>query len=178
MIPGVEWVDRTYHEDERGWLCEAWRHDHKLEMPGRLVLMMESYPNSLRGSHVHKDHSDWFFLPKGLAIVGLKDARRSSPVFGKSEIVTMSGGRGSWALVVPPGVVHGVYFPEHSYLLTVESEVYDPSEEVKVDWTDSELGIPWPFDQPLFPHRTPDGLSWKALLERIEPWQAGFKLPS
>lgn len=167
MIEGVHQLQREYHDDDRGWLCEIFRKSWIPDIDAVQVNVMQSKAGVLRGSHVHREHSDVFFMAKGEAFVGVKDIRQHSPTFGMSDLLTFRSG----AVVMPPGVIHGVYFPVDSILVTVESMYYDPHEELKVDWMDKELGIPWPFKEAVYPTHDRETLGYKALLEKVEPWQ-------
>jgi dTDP-4-dehydrorhamnose 3,5-epimerase len=75
------------------------------------------------------------------------------------------------AMIVPPGVLHGLYFPVDSTLLTVESHVYDPVEEVRCQWDDPELEIPWPFSSPILSDGDLKAQSYREMMATIEPWQ-------
>jgi dTDP-4-dehydrorhamnose 3,5-epimerase len=78
------------------------------------------------------------------------------------------------AMTVPPGVLHGLYFPVDSILLTVESRVYDPEEEVACQWDDPELDIPWPFSAPILSDTDRVAQSYREMMAAIEPWQSRY----
>jgi len=110
------------HYDRRGWLVEAFRESWAPGVEGAQVNITWSRAGTLRGSHVHGIHSDYFVLASGRAAVGIRDVRKRSPTFGITAVVELSSESPS-AMSVPPGVLHGLYFPVDSILLTVESRI-------------------------------------------------------
>ena len=90
-IDGVIWKPlRTYH-DERGWLCELFRHD---ELPAEyhpvMAYISMTAPGVARGPHEHADQADCFcFLGPSNFKVYLWDNRPSSATYRayQTEIV-------------------------------------------------------------------------------------------
>jgi len=80
------------------------------------------------------------------------------------------------AMTIPPGVLHGLYFPADSILLTVESHVYDPVEEVRCQWDDPELEIPWTFSSPILSDADGGAQSYREMMAVIEPWQGLYSI--
>ena len=134
---------------------------------------MWSRAGTLRGSHVHGAHTDYFVMASGRTAVGIRDVRKRSPTFGMTAVVELSSESPS-AMIVPPGVLHGLYFPVDSILITVESRVYDPEEEVACQWDDPELEIPWPFSAPILSDADRRAQSYREMLAAIEPWQSRY----
>lgn len=172
-IEGVRIVDLAEIPDARGSLCEIYRPDLFPSTPPAQVNRMVSRARTLRGNHVHRDHSDVFVLASGRATVGLRDVRKSSPTFGAVGKVEMAAAPPR-AVVVPPGVVHGVYFREPATLITLETHVYDPAEEAHVAWDDPALGIDYGDPEPVVAAAGADAPSFAAMTAAIEPWQRKF----
>jgi dTDP-4-dehydrorhamnose 3,5-epimerase len=172
-IPGIKSVPLKVNSDPRGTLIEIFREGWQKGLQARQVNVMFSRGGSLRGSHVHRSHTDWFVMAMGRGVVGIRDVRRRSPAFGKTELLEIRA-EAPQALVVPPGVIHGMFFPVDGILVTIESMFYDPTEELKVKWDDPELGIEWPFSDTTSTEI--DAYSVKDLMEKIEPWQKTFKV--
>lgn len=172
---GVSMRPLEPHHDRRGWLVEAFRDSWTPGVEGAQVNIMWSRAGTLRGSHVHGVHSDYFVLASGRAAVGLKDVRKRSSTFGMTALVELAGESPS-AIAVPPGVVHGLYFPVDSLLLTVESHLYDPLEEIRCRWNDPELAIPWPFSAPILSESDEEAPSYRAMMAVIEPWQDRYSV--
>jgi len=158
------------HHDRRGWLMEAFRDGWAPGVEGSQVNLTWSRGGTLRGSHVHGVHADYFVAISGRVVVGIKDVRKRSPTFGLTALVELDAAAPS-AMTVPPGVLHGLYFPVDSYLLTVESHVYDPEEEIRCRWDDPALGIRWPFTTPILSDADAQGQSYHEMMAAIECWQ-------
>lgn len=107
VIEGMIWKPLRKFADQRGWLCELFRHD---ELPAEFHPVMAYFsmtePGVARGPHEHRDQSDYFcfFGPSNFKMY-LWDIRPKSPTYlvAQTEVV---GEDNPMALVVPPGVVH------------------------------------------------------------------------
>jgi dTDP-4-dehydrorhamnose 3,5-epimerase len=175
LPPGVRIRPLRPHHDRRGWLVEAFRDSWDESVAGAQVNLTWSRAGTLRGSHVHGRHADYFVLAAGRSTIGIKDVRKRSPAYGLTMLVELTSDTPS-AMTVPPGVLHGLYFPVESILLTVESDVYDPAEEVRCRWNDPELGIAWPFSSPILSDGDRDAQSYREMMGVIEPWQSLYKI--
>jgi dTDP-4-dehydrorhamnose 3,5-epimerase len=107
VIDGVICKPLTKYHDQRGWLCELFRHD---ELPEEFHPMMAylsvTEPGVTRGPHEHVDQSDCFgFVGPSDFKVYLWDTRESSPTRGVSQKLVVGESR-PMLLIVPPGVVH------------------------------------------------------------------------
>jgi dTDP-4-dehydrorhamnose 3,5-epimerase len=169
-IEGITTVPLAQHADRRGWLMEAFRDSWLPGVRNVQVNLMLSRANSLRGVHVHGRHSDWFVVVSGRALVGLKDVRRGSPSHGVVESLWLESDA-PCALLVPPGVVHGLLFPVESLLATVESFHYDPGEELRCRWDDPALGMTWPCTDPLLSDQDRVTPSYTEMLRQYEGWR-------
>ena len=93
--------------DERGWLCELFRHDEiSEEFYPAMAYISVTEPNVQRGPHEHVDQADLFcFIGAGNFKLRLWDNRKDSPTF--RNIMTLFVGADSpQAVIVPKGVVH------------------------------------------------------------------------
>ncbi len=73
--------------DERGWLCELFRHDEIAEefYPAMAYLSVTE-PNVQRGPHEHVDQADLFcFIGTGNFKLRLWDNRETSPTYQKRD---------------------------------------------------------------------------------------------
>lgn len=64
---------------------------------------------------MHVDYDAFYPLPSGRVFIALRDMRRASPTFGATSAFEWSSEDG-FAIPVPAGVAHAVYFLEHSVL--------------------------------------------------------------
>jgi dTDP-4-dehydrorhamnose 3,5-epimerase len=106
-IDGVIWMPLRKFHDQRGWLCELFRHD-ELPIGFRPVMgyISLSEPGIARGPHEHVEQADFFcFLGPGNFQVYLWDNRPRSPTYRARQTEVVGVDR-PMALIVPPGVVH------------------------------------------------------------------------
>jgi len=136
-IDGVLVRDLVRHMDERGWLCELFRHD---ELPPGLHPHMTyaslTLPGVTRGPHAHREQTDTFcFIGPGHFKIVLWDDRRNSPTYQVKQ--TVYGGQDRPRLVlVPPGVVHGYRClgPEAGLVFNAPNRLYaGPGKKGPVD---------------------------------------------
>jgi dTDP-4-dehydrorhamnose 3,5-epimerase len=97
----------TKHHDQRGWLCELFRHD---EIPAAfhpaMGYLSVTDPGVTRGPHEHVDQADYFcFLGPSDFKLYLWDARPGSSTYGVVQVETFGEGR-PMSVIVPAGVVH------------------------------------------------------------------------
>ena len=93
--------------DERGWLCELFRHDEIAEefYPAMAYISLTE-PNTQRGPHEHVEQADLFcFLGASNFKLRLWDNRENSPTF-KNVMTLFVGADNPQAIIVPKGVVH------------------------------------------------------------------------
>ena len=76
------------------------------------------------------------------------DVRQGSPTYGQWEAVILSE-ENKTQFWVPPGFAHGfVVLSEAADFEYKCTDYYDPSDEVSLLWSDPNLNIPWPIDNP------------------------------
>jgi len=175
MIHGVRIIDLEPNLDHRGSLTEVFQKEWSPLAFPELVLVMHSHAGVMRGSHVHRTHTDYFVPISGRGLLGMKDVRERSPTFGETALVELDAAKQK-ALIVGPGIIHGFYSQVASILLSVESAYYDPNDEVKVNWADPNLGIDWPGNTALTSYDEGEALSLEELMQRISPWQKEYKI--
>ena len=107
-INGVEVKALTKYLDERGWLCELFRHDELTpEIHPQMAYASITNPGIVRGPHAHHEQTDIFcFIGPGNFKVVLWDNRPGSPTYLTRQII-FAGSDSPKMVIVPPGVVHG-----------------------------------------------------------------------
>lgn len=107
QIEGVKVRPLKKFVDERGWLCELFRHD-EWEPDAHPVMsyLSVTLPGVVRGPHEHEDQSDLFCFigPSNFKVV-MWDNRPSSPTYQTKQVV-FAGLDSPQAVFIPPGVVH------------------------------------------------------------------------
>lgn len=108
IISDVLVQDLSKHLDERGWLCELFRHDElPPDMHPAMVYISHALPGVVRGPHAHRAQTDLFcFVGPGNFQLVLWDDRPDSSSYRVQQVV-FAGQDNPQAVRVPPGVVHG-----------------------------------------------------------------------
>lgn len=146
-IEGIIWKPLTHYRDQRGWLCELFRHD---EIPGEFHPVMAyismTLPGIARGPHEHVDQADCFaFIGPSNFKVYLWDRRPHSSTYLASQ-VDVVGADKPRLLIVPAGVVHAYknVGSEQGLVFNCPNRLYrglgkkDPVDEIRhEDLTDS-----------------------------------------
>jgi dTDP-4-dehydrorhamnose 3,5-epimerase len=104
---------------------------------------VQSVAETLRGMHWHERHHDLIAPVAGTVLVGLADIRAGSPTDRQTELVELDASS-PVAVIVPPGVAHGLYSRMPTTLLYAVSRYWDPADEFGVAFDDPELGLDWP----------------------------------
>jgi len=106
-IDGIIWRPLRTYRDDRGWLCELFRHD---ELPAEFHPVMAyvsmTSPGVARRPHEHADQADCFcFIGPSNFKLYLWDNRSASPTcrLRQTEIV---GADKPMLVIIPAGVVH------------------------------------------------------------------------
>ncbi len=93
--------------DERGWLCELFRHDDIAEefYPAMAYISITE-PHVQRGPHEHADQADLFcFLGTSNFKLRLWDNRADSPTY-RNVMTLFVGADNPNAVIIPKGVAH------------------------------------------------------------------------
>jgi dTDP-4-dehydrorhamnose 3,5-epimerase len=106
-IDGVLWKPLTKYHDQRGWLCELFRHDElAAEFHPVMAYISETEPGVARGPHEHVDQADCFcFIGPSNFKVYLWDIRPRAATSGHRQVEIVGIDR-PMLLIVPAGVVH------------------------------------------------------------------------
>jgi len=93
--------------DERGWLCELFRHDEiAAEFYPAMAYISVTEPNVQRGPHEHVDQTDLFcFIGTGNFKLRLWDNRENSPTY-RNVMTMFVGADNPQAVIIPKGIAH------------------------------------------------------------------------
>ena len=170
---GVRLIALEMHRDGRGSLTEIFRSEWPTGIAPCQWNVTRSNRNVLRGVHVHPYHADYLVLVQGRMTVGLYDLRRNAATHRLSALFEMTEERIS-ALFVPPGVMHGFYFHEHTTYFYGVDAYSDANDELGCHWADPRLGLAWPCAVPQVSPRDRDAGSLAALEARFERLNLAF----
>ncbi|MBC8143231.1 MAG: dTDP-4-dehydrorhamnose 3,5-epimerase family protein [Armatimonadetes bacterium] len=113
MIDGVQIIDLRLMVDDGGSFAEVVRFDEAgclLQIPAFKV-RQSSYsqvlPGAIKAFHLHYNQEDvWFVPPTDRLLIGLVDARESSPTASQTMRFVLGAGKAQ-ILYIPRGVGHG-----------------------------------------------------------------------
>jgi dTDP-4-dehydrorhamnose 3,5-epimerase len=145
-IEGCAPVPVQPNADARGCLFEVFREN----WPGAFRTVQWNVCSSragvMRGVHVHVDYDEFYTLPQGRVFLALRDARRESPTFGASAAFEWTAADG-FAVPVPAGVAHAVFFLEDSVLAFGLSGYWKAELDVLgCRWDRLDANIAWPIE--------------------------------
>jgi len=126
MIEGVKKAPLTRRADDRGFVTEILRSDDEHFTKFGQVYVATCRRGVAKAWHAHRFQTDYFYIVKGTAKIGLYDDREGSPTRGEYMTVIMGEEGEDILLVIPPGVWHGqMALSEMSYLINIPSEPYN-----------------------------------------------------
>jgi dTDP-4-dehydrorhamnose 3,5-epimerase len=155
------------HGDPRGEFTEIYREEWRLGCAAVQWNVVRSASNVLRGVHIHCVHSDHFVMVSGRMRLGLHDARRWSPTWGRSVLLELDATR-LRACMIPPGVAHGFYFEEPSMHVYAVSEYWSEVDELGCRFDSRGIGLDWPTAQPILSPRDDAAGSYEAMVAAFE----------
>src|SRR5919201_4632780 len=149
-LQGPVLIEPEIHGDERGFLCETYRHSsfRELGIPDGFVQENQSRSRRgvLRGMHlqVGEGQAKLVRCPRGSIVDVLVDIRRGSPSFGHWEAYELDD-QNMRELYVPVGFAHGFCVTsELADVIYKLSGYYAPELERGFRYDDPEVGIDWP----------------------------------
>jgi dTDP-4-dehydrorhamnose 3,5-epimerase len=171
-FPDLLIVNIDYFEDERGFFIESWHKRDFAEAGLAAEFVQDSHSRSVhrvvRGLHYQNMSAPMAKLIRctvGRILDVAVDLRTTSPTFGKTFSLELSAANKT-LLYVPIGFAHG--FATLSEVCEVQykqTDFYEPSAEGGIAWNDPDLGINWPFPDPLLSNRDQNQSSFRNYLK-------------
>lgn len=163
-IKGVTFVPPKLNPDHRGSLDVVF-DDNWFGVPSMSQWnVVRSKAGVLRGLHAHSRYHEIYTPVTGNMLVALKDARRNSSTFGNEVSRWMNRGNDNQGVVVPPGVLHGIYFQTDGILAYGLSSSWTGHHEFNCLWNDPDLNFAWPVSDPLLSEKDATGGTYKDLV--------------
>jgi dTDP-4-dehydrorhamnose 3,5-epimerase len=155
-IPGLVLIKPQVFDDGRGFFLELYKHSDFATAGIQEHLVQDNYSKSakgvLRGLHYQKNpkaQGKLVICIKGKIFDVAVDIRTGSPHYGKWAGVELSG-ENKRLLYVPAGFAHGFQVvSDMAEVLYKCTEEYSPANDRGVIWSDPEIGIAWPLNDPL-----------------------------
>jgi dTDP-4-dehydrorhamnose 3,5-epimerase len=170
-LAGLMVVNIDYFEDERGFFIESWHKRDFAQAGLPFDFVQDSHSRSrygvLRGLHYQDMHAPISKLVRctlGRVLDVAVDLRVNSPTFGRWFSIELSA-ENKTQLFVPVGFAHGFATLSDSCEVQYrQTEFYQPSAEGGIAWNDPDIGIEWPFADPILSNRDQNQKSLKQYL--------------
>ncbi len=156
---GVLVRDLSPHVDARGVLTEIYREGW---LPGVSLTQWNTSlctTNSLRGMHLHLQHSDYLVVHSGQFAFGLRDLRPLSPTFDLHVMLELKAS----SLFIPPGVLHGFHCLAEGSLVYGMTHGWDIEDDLACRWDDQEHGLIFSTTDPILSPRDREAASFADL---------------
>ncbi len=166
QLNAVELRPLNEARDERGTFTETFADQWGMGIAPTQWSLVRSESHVLRGLHIHQRHDEYFCLIQGHCLVGLYDARSTSPTYQQSALYELAG-TDLKALIFPAGLLHGWYFYTPSTHIQAVSECYAEyahDDNLGCRWDDPALNIPWGISDPILSERAASFPPLSALL--------------
>jgi dTDP-4-dehydrorhamnose 3,5-epimerase len=153
VIAGVIVVRPTEFSDARGRFVESYRRSWFPN--GREMVQgnrSDKIAGSLVGLHYHLEQADYWYVPKGRALVVLHDLREGSPTDGATLQLEI-GEQADLGVYIPPGVAHGFAAITDLTITYLVDQYYSPDDELGVAWDDPDVGADWGLTDPVTSER-------------------------
>ena len=148
-LPGVFVLEPRVFGDERGFFLESYNEKALADLGIEDRFVQDNHSRSrrnvLRGLHyqIKSPQGKLVRAVEGEILDVAVDLRRSSPTFGGSEAVRLSG-ENKRMLWIPKGFAHGFSVKsETAQVLYKASDYYAPEFERTLTWNDPDLKIDW-----------------------------------
>jgi dTDP-4-dehydrorhamnose 3,5-epimerase len=158
-IPGLIVLEPKVFGDSRGFFMELWNRRSYREAGIDADFVQDNLSRSrrgtLRGLHFQNPNAQGKLLQvlEGEVFDVAVDLRRRAPTFGRWYGVALSA-ENRRQFYVPPGFAHGFAVVSETVLFHYKcTGFYSPKDELAIRWNDADIGIEWPFMDPVLSER-------------------------
>ncbi|MHA1712820.1 MAG: dTDP-4-dehydrorhamnose 3,5-epimerase [Candidatus Ranarchaeia archaeon] len=155
-IPEVLLITPKVFGDDRGFFMETFKEPDFNAMGINYHFPQDNHSKSkkgvIRGLHYQlkpKAQGKLVRVVRGSLFDVAVDIRIGSPTYGRwvGEILSEANRNMLW---IPPGFAHGIAIIEDdTELLYKATDVYSPEHDRSIKWDDPDIGVKWPFKQPI-----------------------------
>jgi dTDP-4-dehydrorhamnose 3,5-epimerase len=154
-IEGLLLIEPKIFKDRRGFFMETYNR-RKYETAGITETFVQdnlsfSLKNTIRGLHFQIRHSQAKLVQaiSGEIFDVAVDIRSGSSTFGKWIGARLSDKNGR-QMYIPKGFAHGFcVLSEFATFYYKCSDFYEPNDEGGIIWSDQDIGIKWPAENPI-----------------------------
>lgn len=168
-IPGLLIIEPKVFGDARGFFLETWHRQRYREAGLDVDFVQDNLSSSrrgtIRGLHFQNPRAQGklVWVIQGEVFDVAVDLRRSSPTFGRWHGLNLSS-ENRLQFYIPPGFAHGFAVLSETAILAYKcTEFYSPADELTLQWNDPDVGVQWPFDDPVLSEKDRRGLRLKDL---------------
>jgi len=154
-IEGVLIIEPKVFMDNRGFFMETYNRNRYIKAGINTLFVQDNLSYSVRGTvrglHYQVSHPQAKLVQviTGEIFDVAVDIRSGSPTFGKWTGVHLSD-RNRSQLFIPEGFAHGFcVLSETAHFLYKCSEFFAPDDEGGIIWSDPDIGIDWPVEDPI-----------------------------
>jgi dTDP-4-dehydrorhamnose 3,5-epimerase len=154
-IEGVLIIEPDVFEDNRGFFMETYNRNRYVTCGINTVFVQDNLSYSVqgvvRGLHYQIKNSQAKLIQVifGNIFDVAVDIRPDSPTFGK-WVGSHISDRNRRQLFIPQGFAHGFcVLSKNAYFLYKCSELFAPDDEAGILWSDPDIGIDWPVENPI-----------------------------
>jgi len=154
-IEGVLIIEPKIFKDNRGFFMETYNQNRYHAFGIHTTFVQDniscSLKNTVRGLHFQMKHPQAKLIQaiSGEIFDVAVDLRPNSPTFGKYTGIYLSD-ENRRQVFIPEGFAHGFCVLSKSALFYYKcSEFYAPDDENGIIWSDPDIGIHWPVENPI-----------------------------
>jgi dTDP-4-dehydrorhamnose 3,5-epimerase len=170
-LDGVVLIDTDFFRDERGFFIEVWHRETYRKHGLELTFVQDNHSRSarkvLRGFHYQDMTAPMGKLVRctsGAVLDVAVDLRAGSPTFSQWVAAELTADN-MRQIYVPEGFGHAfVTLSDSAEVQYKCTGLYTPPSEGTVAWNDPEIGVEWPFDDPILSGRDQQGMSLQQYL--------------
>ena len=154
-LEGVIIIKPDIHKDDRGFFTETYSKDKYFSLGIKEEFVQDNYSrskkNTLRGLHyqINKPQGKLVRVVNGKVLDVAVYVRKDSKTFGQYFSFFLDD-INFYQLYMPPGIAHGFCviseFVDFEYKCT---DFYSPKNEKGVLWSDPDINIDWPVENPI-----------------------------
>jgi len=170
-LPGVLWIPRASHADDRGTFEVVWTREALMAegISAEFVQdnLITTRRGTLRGMHFQARQPQGKLLSvlAGEIFEAAVDLRPTSPTFGQGAGRKVRAAD-QVSLWLPPGFAHGfLALSEQVHFLYKVTAPWDPEEAHVLAWDDPTVNLPWPLEEGQEPVLSARDLAGRSLAE-------------